>query len=185
MSVWRLKGMKVVQLAKSFEQAACVLVLLATQRPDMPLTADVIHDRIGGSATYMRKIIRKLVVANLVASTSGNNGGVQLARSPEAITIKDVVLAIEGPLQTFPNHGYFDQAFKDVEPVADEGTKVVNAIFSQADKLWLDFLGGQKIATLIKELLAVPQIPVLNWYNQSDDKMDELNQILTRMRADK
>ncbi|MGO3900115.1 MAG: Rrf2 family transcriptional regulator, partial [Lactiplantibacillus argentoratensis] len=47
-----------MQLAKSFEQAACVLVLLATQQPDVPLTADVLHERIGGSASYIRKIIR-------------------------------------------------------------------------------------------------------------------------------
>lgn len=174
-----------MQLAKSFEQAACVLVLLATQRPDIPLTSDVIHERIGGSASYIRKIIRKLVVADLVASTSGNNGGVQLARSPETISIKDVVVAIEGPLHTFPDRGYFDQVFKDVQPVADEGTKVVNGIFSQADQLWLQFLSEQKIAALIKDLLAVSQIPVLNWNNQSEDKMSQLNQILARMRTAK
>ncbi|MFC6165832.1 Rrf2 family transcriptional regulator [Lactiplantibacillus dongliensis] len=174
-----------MQLAKSFEQAACILVLLATQRPDIPLTSAAIHDRIGGSATYLRKIIRKLVVAELVASTSGNNGGVRLSRSPEKITIKDVVLAIEGPLHTFPDRGYFDQVFKDVEPVADEGTKVVNAIFSQADQRWLDFLSQQKIATLIKELLVVPQIPVLDWNDQTVDKMGLLNDLLAHMRVNK
>jgi len=173
-----------MQLAKSFEQAACMMVLLATQQPTIPLTADVIHERIGGSATYIRKIIRKLVVAGLVTSASGNNGGVHLARSPEEISITDVVTAIEGPLHTFPDHGYFDQVFKDVEPVADEGTKVVNAIFAQADQLWLTFLSQQKIATLIKELLVVQVIPVLDWTNQSEDKMVQLNQLLTRMRTD-
>lgn len=120
-----------MQLAKSFEQAACVLVLLATQQPEILLTADVLHERIGGSASYIRKIIRKLVVAGLVTSTSGNNGGVHLARSPEDISITDVVAAIEGTLQTFPNYGYFDRVFKDVEPVAHEGTKVVNGIFRE------------------------------------------------------
>ncbi|MFC6180640.1 Rrf2 family transcriptional regulator [Lactiplantibacillus daowaiensis] len=174
-----------MQLTKSFEQAACILVLLATQRPDVPLTSDAIHARIGGSATYLRKIMRKLVLAELVASTSGNNGGMQLARPAERITIKDVVLAIEGPVHTFPDLGYFDQVFKDVEPVADEGTKVVNAIFSQADQQWLAFLGQQKLATLIKELLAVPQIPVLDWNNQTEDKMAVLNHLLTHLRASK
>ncbi|GAB7168170.1 hypothetical protein TUA1478L_01660 [Lactiplantibacillus plantarum] len=90
-----------MQLAKSFEQAACVLVLLATQQPEIPLTADVLHERIGGSASYIRKIIRKLVVAGLVTSTSGNNGGVHLARSPEDISITDVVAAIEGRCRPF------------------------------------------------------------------------------------
>lgn len=174
-----------MQLAKSFEQAACVLVLLATQQPEIPLTADVLHERIGGSASYIRKIIRKLVVAGLVTSTSGNNGGVHLARSPEDISITDVVAVIEGTLQTFPNYGYFDRVFKDVEPVAHEGTKVVNGIFSRADQLWLDFLDQQKLATLIKELLVVTQIPVLDWTNYSDDKMAQLNALLSRMRAHK
>ena len=96
-----------------------------------------------------------------------------------------MVAAIEGTLQTFPNYGYFDQVFKDVEPVAHEGTKVVNQIFSQADQLWLNFLAQQKLATLIKELLAVQQIPVLDWANYSDDKMAQLNGLLARMRTNK
>ena len=114
--------------------------------------------------------MHKLVLGQLVASTSGNNGGMQLARSAAAITIADVVVAIEGPVHTFPDRGYFDQVFNDVEPVADAGTQVVNDIFAQADQRWLAFLAQQKLATLIKELLAVPQIPVLDWNNQTEDK---------------
>ncbi|VDG17714.1 Rrf2 family transcriptional regulator [Lactiplantibacillus mudanjiangensis] len=174
-----------MQLAKSFEQAACILVLLATQRPDVPLTSAAIHARIGGSETYLRKIMHKLVLGQLVASTSGNNGGMQLARSAAAITIADVVVAIEGPVHTFPDRGYFDQVFNDVEPVADAGTQVVNDIFAQADQRWLAFLAQQKLATLIKELLAVPQIPVLDWNNQTEDKMQVLNRLLTRLRQTK
>ncbi|MGO3490105.1 MAG: hypothetical protein ACTINH_01540 [Lactiplantibacillus plantarum] len=60
---------------------------------------------------------------------------------------------------------------------------MVNGIFSRADQLWLDFLDQQKLATLIKELLVVTQIPVLDWTNYSDDKMAQLNALLSRMRA--
>ncbi len=45
------------------------------------------------------------------------------------------------------------------------------------------FFGSKKIATLIKELLAVNEIPVLDWTNQSEDKMAQLNTILTRLRS--
>ncbi|GAB7168169.1 hypothetical protein TUA1478L_01650 [Lactiplantibacillus plantarum] len=62
---------------------------------------------------------------------------------------------------------------------------MVNGIFSRADQLWLDFLDQQKLATLIKELLVVTQIPVLDWTNYSDDKMAQLNALLSRMRAHK
>lgn len=47
------------------------------------------------------------------------------------------------------------------------------------------FLDQQKLATLIKELLVVNRIPVLDWTNYSDDKMGQLNALLSRMRSHK
>ncbi|WP_379810771.1 RrF2 family transcriptional regulator [Lactiplantibacillus modestisalitolerans] len=174
-----------MQLAKSFERSACILVLLATQEPAVPITAAVIHQRIGGSASYLRKIIRKLAVAGLVTSTSGNNGGVHLARAPETISITDLVAALEGTLHTFPNTGDFDRVFQDIEPVANAGTKIVSDLFAQADQRWLDFLAQQTLASLIKQLLMVETIPVLDWTDQSSDKMAQLNALLARMRRAK
>lgn len=50
-------------------------------------------------ADYTEKILRRLRQAGLVTSVRGVSGGFELARGPEAISVKDVVEATEG--QTF------------------------------------------------------------------------------------
>jgi Rrf2 family protein len=52
--------------------------------------------REGISMKYLGQIIIPLRNAGLVLSQRGSRGGYALARSPEAITVRDVVEAIEG-----------------------------------------------------------------------------------------
>ena len=51
-----------MQLKRGFEQSVCILALLATQEQDIPLSSTVINARLKGSQTYLRKLMRKLVV---------------------------------------------------------------------------------------------------------------------------
>ena len=46
----------------------------------------------------MAKLLQKLARKGLVASHHGTKGGYQIARAPSAITLWDVIDAIEGPL---------------------------------------------------------------------------------------
>jgi Rrf2 family protein len=48
--------------------------------------------------TFLLGILRELRVAHLVRSYRGRGAGFALARSPEAITIADVIRAVDGPL---------------------------------------------------------------------------------------
>lgn len=47
---------------------------------------------------FLTKVISRLMAAGLVTTSRGMGGGVALARSPEEITLLQVVEAIEGPL---------------------------------------------------------------------------------------
>ncbi|MCE4226789.1 Rrf2 family transcriptional regulator [Methylobacterium sp. C25] len=58
-------------------------------------------DMQGGSAALVAKIFPKLEKAGLVESASGISGGYRLARSTDAITVLDVVDAIEGDRRLF------------------------------------------------------------------------------------
>ncbi len=55
----------------------------------------------GIAPAYLNKCLQALVRANILTSTPGARGGFLLARSPEKITLMDVVQAIEGPDDTF------------------------------------------------------------------------------------
>jgi Rrf2 family protein len=52
--------------------------------------------------SFMAKILRRLVQARLLRSARGVNGGFALAQPASAITLLDVVEAIEGPISLTP-----------------------------------------------------------------------------------
>ncbi len=47
-------------------------------------------------ATFLAQILLKLRNHGLITSRRGNNGGYALARPPEAITLHDILMAVEG-----------------------------------------------------------------------------------------
>ena len=53
----------------------------------------------GLPAPTVQKIVSKLTAAGLLKSTRGAGGGLQLARPAAAITVADIVEAIEGPIE--------------------------------------------------------------------------------------
>ena len=63
-----------------------------------PLNAETISARQGIPQPFLKKILNELQRANLVVSQRGRVGGHRLARSADAITIADVLRAVEGPL---------------------------------------------------------------------------------------
>lgn len=151
-------------LSKGLEQAICIMTLLATQEKETALASHVINRRLKGSShSYIRKIIRKLVVNGLVSSVSGSNGGFSLAKQPREISLLDVVEALEGPIHTYPNTGMINQVFSDIGPTADSGEKVLTRVFEQADDRYSAYLAGKTVESLIKETIESNTIPVLNW----------------------
>jgi Rrf2 family protein len=58
--------------------------------------------REGISEKYLGQIMIPLKASGLVASHRGAHGGYSLARPPEAITVKDVVEAVEGAIAPVP-----------------------------------------------------------------------------------
>ncbi|MGN0604396.1 MAG: RrF2 family transcriptional regulator [Oscillospiraceae bacterium] len=60
------------------------------------LDANSISDRTAVSLRFSLKILRKLVAAGIVVSFKGTQGGYELARKPQDITLKDVIEAIDG-----------------------------------------------------------------------------------------
>jgi Rrf2 family protein len=50
---------------------------------------------------YLNKQLQGLVRAGILASVSGPRGGFRLAREPDAISLLDIVAAVEGPDELF------------------------------------------------------------------------------------
>lgn len=168
--ILKLKRGEIMKLTKGLEQAVCVIALLATQDQEIPVSSHIINYRLQGSPTYLKKLMRKLVVNNLVTSVSGINGGFSLAKAPEKITILEIIEALEGPVITYPNTGLINMVFQDMQPVANQGDLVLMDVFHEADKYYSDYLGKQTVEELIQETLGLREIPVLNWNDLAEKK---------------
>lgn len=83
-----------MKIRKSFEQAVCIMLILATgnksyKSSDLSKILDV-------SDSYLKKITRQLVVAGLISSKASKLGGFTLNRPTSNITFLDIFNAIEG-----------------------------------------------------------------------------------------
>ena len=59
--------------------------------------AQTLADQTGVSLRFTLKIMRKLVATRIVRSYKGAKGGYVLTREPSAITLRQVIEAVEGP----------------------------------------------------------------------------------------
>lgn len=82
--------------------AARIMVHLARQPRRHPVTKHAIGRSEGISANYVEQIMIPLRAANLVRSHRGRAGGFLLARPAEAITLAEVLRAVEGPFCPVP-----------------------------------------------------------------------------------
>ena len=77
---------------------ACIamLELAAGHSRGEPIRIGQIADRHGIPARFLVQILLQLKGAGLVGSTRGASGGYQLSRSPETISLYEVMAAVEG-----------------------------------------------------------------------------------------
>jgi Rrf2 family protein len=71
---------------------------LAYNGESTPVQVRVIGERQRIPPRYLEQIFQRLRRADLVRGKRGPGGGYVLAREPRAITLRDIVEAVEGPL---------------------------------------------------------------------------------------
>lgn len=77
----------------------CLLWLAASG--DTPLSSRELAELQGISPSFLAKIFPKLEKAGIVTASEGIRGGYRLARTPEEITVLEVIDAVEGPKPIF------------------------------------------------------------------------------------
>ncbi len=80
--------------SQTVEYALRAVVFLADQSPE-PRTTDQIAAATLVPKAYLSKVIQGLCRANLVQSKRGSGGGVSLVKTPDQLSILDVVNAVE------------------------------------------------------------------------------------------
>ena len=155
-----------MKLTSGVEQAICIIVLLSTQDNKAPLASDQISSRLDVSPSYLKKIMRKLVVKQLVTSVSGNNGGFSLAKSPEEITGLEIIEAMEGRISIYSDNDLLTKVFEDGIH-ASKGVELLNNLFKGADDVLRDYFSKFTVADLLRKSMSLSELPTLDWNNTS------------------
>lgn len=86
-----------LRVTRLTDYATVVMTVLASQ-PEAVLSATELAERSGLEVPTVSKLLKPLAQAGLVEGFRGVRGGYRLARPPAAITLCDIVEAMEGPL---------------------------------------------------------------------------------------
>ncbi|NMG35178.1 Fe-S cluster assembly transcriptional regulator IscR [Azoarcus sp. TTM-91] len=78
--------------------AVTAMIDLASRQADGPVTLAGIADRQKISLSYLEQLFGKLRRHKLVSSVRGPGGGYRLAREMSAITVADIIIAVDEPL---------------------------------------------------------------------------------------
>ena len=86
-----------LRVTKLTDYATLILTVLAA-RPGEVLSAPDLAEHAGLEAPTVAKVLKPLAQAGLVEGFRGANGGYRLARDASAISLVEIVEAMEGPL---------------------------------------------------------------------------------------
>lgn len=154
----------IMKLSKSMDQVFCIMTMLYTQKVDVPISSVTIHHRLrDSSSSYISKILRKLVVSGLINSVSGNNGGFTLAKDPEEINLLDIVEAVEGKIDTYPDSDLIHTVFSDYHEFAESGIHTITSAFRNADKEYANYLYSQKLSVLVEQVIGKERTTIIDW----------------------
>ncbi|KGB51100.1 Rrf2 family transcriptional regulator [Leuconostoc mesenteroides P45] len=152
-----------MKMSSAVEQSLVVLVMLALQKDHDPVKSYVLSDRLQVSESYLKKTMRKLVVAGIVDAIASKDGGFKLARPVSAINLLDVYQAIEGDGSFIHSTQLADRIFlsqksnkrvEDVREALDIATNDVLTAFNEAEKDFKNSLQNYTIANLLQHVKA-------------------------------
>lgn len=122
---------------------ACLAAIDLAARFDSgePVPVRDIADAHSIPTRFLVQILLQLKSAGLVISTRGSAGGYQLAKSPAAITLLDVVSAVDGAPQSQASH--CDRESAGARVVAEVWSEAIEAMCHEMAKCTLGELAAR------------------------------------------
>jgi Rrf2 family protein len=87
-----------MQITRQADYAVRAMLYLSQMAPDRRASTSQIAQEQQIPPSFLAKIVSQLSVAGLLQTSRGARGGVSLARSPDQISLLEVVEAIDGPI---------------------------------------------------------------------------------------
>ena len=140
-----------MKISKSIEQGLYVVLMLALQQDHTPVKSQVLSQQLAVSDSYLKKILRKLVVADVIDSNASKDGGYTLKRSVEQITFYDVAQAVDnaGELQ-LPNLKLAEKVFPGDTTHIQKSQQLAADVFGTAQANFNQALSQQTVSQLLE-----------------------------------
>src|SRR6476646_10013490 len=87
-----------MRLTSLADYAAVMMAAAARHPADARLSAALLAQETGVPLPTAQKLMGRLAIAGLLTGTRGSQGGYVLARDPQAISLAEIVEAVEGPI---------------------------------------------------------------------------------------
>lgn len=154
---------RIMKMSYAVEQSLVVLVMLALQKDALPVKSYLLSNRLEVSESYLKKTMRKLVVAGIVEAIASKEGSFKLARSIADITLLDVYEAIEGDGSFIHSTQLADRIFLSqaseqptvaVQQALDVAVDDVLSVFNDAEQDFKNRLQNYTIAKLLRHVNA-------------------------------
>jgi Rrf2 family protein len=116
---------------------------------------------------YLNKRLQSLVRAGILSSTPGARGGFRLARSPDKITLMEIVAAVEGPEYAFRCTEIRQRGAGAERPAHEfERQCVITTAMRKAELAWRRELAGQTLADMLTAAPAAAAERTRDWFDR-------------------
>ena len=157
-----------MHLTKSTEQAICIMVMLYLQDRHVFLNSKEISQRLNISPTYLKKIMRKLVVNDLVKANTGIGGGYKY-KSNKKVTLHDIYVALNDEVEIFAlKTDYVSKIFEGALAVDKRYSKYLKKV-NTVNKAIKSSLEEITIENLVEDILEENSKIRLDWNNWEDE----------------
>ena len=153
-----------MKLSEGVEDAIHSAATLAGLPERATLPASALAECFDLSGTYLLKHLKALVAAGVLESVPGPAGGYRLARAPRAISLLDIVLAVEGSQPAFRCREIRQRGPGGLEPAAYRKPCGINAAMLKAERAWRDVLASTTLSDIVQgyEAEADPRAKAFN-----------------------
>jgi Rrf2 family iron-sulfur cluster assembly transcriptional regulator len=121
--------------------AVTAMIDLAMRNSGGPVTLADISNRQKISLSYLEQLFGKLRRYGLVSSVRGPGGGYRLARTLPQITVADIILAVDEPIDATRCHG--------MQNCKDDQKCLTHDLWENLNKVIFDYLHSVNLAQLI------------------------------------
>ena len=147
-----------MRLSSMADYAVVTMCAAARHCGSARVSAAELADETGLPAPTVQKVVSLLSRAHLLRATRGSGGGLQLARPAAAITVADVIRALEGPLASVRGVRPHElPAAGDREPFVSLWIAVRSALRSVLEEVTIADLADGRLPPAIAALAADPE----------------------------